>query len=616
MKLDPTVMRTMNRTDFRVLSAVEAGMKDRELVPVPLINTIANLRHGGTNKIISSLLRDKLLSHDQSCGYDGYRLTNSGYDILALHDLKCRGIIGGIGDRIGTGKESDVYLAITPRNTQIVLKFHRLGRTSFRDVKKKRDYFMVNALSKNKRGGTRYRTLPNSWLFLSRTSALKEFAFMRALHDAGFPTPRPVGHSRHIVAMGLVRGVPLYQLHSNRVSAEQAQSVFEQSAILAGMLARRGLVHCDLNEFNLMVDLSGVQAKIAGVGGDGNLPDDGTTTLDGTGAVGGGRNLEEDDATEHYVRHSGLPSRNRGALSSHGPLQKHKVIDGTGEVVTEEPPEPEELLDNGEPKPIVTLIDFPQMVSTRHPNAQELYERDVESLKRFFGAKMRCYVEGEGAVGGGVMPTWEELVAGDDGGEGVEFPGDGADDVTLVSKAQHRLDEELKASGYSSEDAARDTELAYYEAHQRLHRDLDVVDDVDEDDDDDNDEDDDEEDEDDVEDLDKKENANEQEEVVNEKKIVGDYERAPDLIEMDDFHKQSGRSSFGDDTSLAGGVSVSGMSRISQLSFAEAEQRARERVRRHLDDRKRASGKKGAFKTRNSNKSFSKGKRVITDFGL
>lgn len=640
MKLDPTVMRTMNRQDFRVLNAVESGMKDRELVPLPLINAIANLRHGGTNKIISSLLRDKLLSHDQSCGYDGYRLTNSGYDVLALHDLKTRGIIGGIGDRIGTGKESDVYVAVTPRNTQVVLKFHRLGRTSFRDVKKKRDYFMVNALSKNRRGGATYRTLPNSWLFLSRTSASKEYAFMRALHDEGYPTPKPVGHSRHVVAMGLVRGVPLYQLHAGRVSAEQARSVCEQSAALAGRLARHGLVHCDLNEFNLMVDLSGVQARIAsgvvvgaaagddavGGGGDDD-PDDGTTlggTAAGSRRGGGGRG--EDDATEHYVRHSGLPSRHRGALSSHGPLQKRTAnIDGTGEVVTEEPPEPEELLDNGEPKPIVTLIDFPQMVSTRHPNARELYERDVECLKRFFGGKMRCYVEGEMGIDGdgGLMPTWEELIAGDgDGGEDLEFPGDGPDDVTLVSKAQHRLDEELKASGYSREDAARDTELAYYEAHRRLDDGggLDVVDDVDEDEEGDEDEDGD-----DVEEnIDENDNnAKDERELADDEDGPGgggDERGAPELIDMVDFRMQSDRSNVDDDgVSFAGGgggVSVGGMSRISTLSYAEAEQVARERVRRHLEDRKRASGKKGAFKTRNSNKSYSKGKRVITDFGL
>ena len=204
MKLDPTVIRTMNKEHFRVLSAVETGMKNHALVPIALINSIANLRHGGTNKIISSLLRDKLLSHDQSCGYDGYRVTNSGYDILALHNLKSRGIIAGIGDKIGTGKESDVYIAITPRNTQIVLKFHRLGRTSFRDVKKKRDYFMLNSTSKNKKQ-ERVRNLPNSWLFLSRTSAIKEYAFMKALYDVGYATPKPVAQNRHTVAMGLVR---------------------------------------------------------------------------------------------------------------------------------------------------------------------------------------------------------------------------------------------------------------------------------------------------------------------------------------------------------------------------------------------------------------------------
>ncbi|KAL7438218.1 hypothetical protein ACHAXH_004488 [Discostella pseudostelligera] len=611
MKLDPTVMRTMNRQDYRVLSAVESGMKNHSLVPLPLVNTIANLRHGGTNKIISSLLRDKLLSHDQSCGYNGYRLTNSGYDILALHDLKCRGIIAGIGDKIGTGKESDVYIAITPRNTQIVLKFHRLGRTSFRDVKKKRDYFMVNALSKNKKSGTQFRTLPNSWLFLSRTSALKEYAFMKALYDVGYPTPKPIGQSRHIVAMGLVRGVPLYQLHSNRVSAEQAQSIFEQSAVLAGRLAQHGLVHCDLNEFNLMVDLSGIQGKIASAGGG---PGADELTMDGEERT---NTHWEDDATEHYVRHSGMPVKHKGALSAHGPLQKHS-IDGTGEIVTEKPPEPADLLDNGEPKPIVTLIDFPQMISTRHPNAKELYERDVLCLKRFFGGKLRCFVEGDDeAKLSGIMPTWEELIAESGGGNDVEFPGDGPDDVTLVSKAQYRLDEELKASGYSKEDAARDSELAYYEAHQKLNRELDVVyDDDDEEEDSENDASD-------NEDDDGVEEEREQESVkedgADETNSGKEDKNAPELIDLDDFHIQSAtRSNNHDDdgTSFAGGVSISGMSRMSQLSYAEAEQRARERVRKHLEDRKRASGKKGAFRTRNSNKSFVKGKRVIDDFGV
>ena len=36
----------------------------------------------------------------------------------------------------------------------------------------------------------------------------------------------------------------------------------------------------------------------------------------------------------------------------------------------------------------ITLIDFPQMVSTAHVNAEELFDRDAESVRRFFGSKL------------------------------------------------------------------------------------------------------------------------------------------------------------------------------------------------------------------------------------
>ena len=38
------------------------------------------------------------------------------------------------------------------------------------------------------------------------TIAVKEFAFMKALHAHGFPTPTPIDQSRHIVAMSKIEG--------------------------------------------------------------------------------------------------------------------------------------------------------------------------------------------------------------------------------------------------------------------------------------------------------------------------------------------------------------------------------------------------------------------------
>lgn len=42
---------------------------------------------------------------------DGYRLTTLGYDYLALRALCSRDVVGSIGNQIGVGKESDIYVA-------------------------------------------------------------------------------------------------------------------------------------------------------------------------------------------------------------------------------------------------------------------------------------------------------------------------------------------------------------------------------------------------------------------------------------------------------------------------------------------------------------------------
>lgn len=37
-----------------------------------------------------------------------------------------------------------------------------------------------------------------SWLYMSRLAALREFAFMKALHEHGFPTPTPIDQNRWV----------------------------------------------------------------------------------------------------------------------------------------------------------------------------------------------------------------------------------------------------------------------------------------------------------------------------------------------------------------------------------------------------------------------------------
>ncbi|CAJ1939947.1 unnamed protein product [Cylindrotheca closterium] len=576
MKLDPTVMRTMSGQDFRVLEAVEKGMQRHSLVPAPLISSLASLRHGGTGKIISSLLRDKLLSHDKSCGYDGYRLTNAGYDILALHHLKSRKLIAAIGDRIGTGKESDIYLAVHPNGNQIVLKFHRLGRTSFRNVKNKRDYFVYN--QRGKGGNQPAANSSSSWLFLSRKSALKEYAFMKALYNVDYPTPQPIAHNRHIVVMSLVRGVPLYQVTSRNLSAEQAASIFHQASDLALRLAKHGLVHCDLNEFNLLVDLSGIQQKALS---------------------------QEHDP---YVRHSGLSVAAEtapGMLSARGPwepehLQQHAPDAGSLNS-DDKPPEPVLLLDSGEPKPIVTLIDFPQMVSTQHPNAEELYERDTACLYKFFTHKLHFRIPKSDE--GSLFLSWDavqkvmkeqaenqkvdELVdeENDEDNESQAVVDTTDSSICLASRSQLRLDQQLKASGYSQEDSNRDMELYYYysESKKGAAAENDAIDE-------------------------EKEGENDEGEDDAPADPIGEKDASDD---DDDYSLESA-----EDRSVMTNRSAFLDGELANLSREQLEEKARQRVKQQLEIQKKKGRQRGAFRKRNSNKTYLKGKRVYQDFGI
>ncbi|PIN11285.1 Serine/threonine protein kinase [Handroanthus impetiginosus] len=235
MKLDVDALRYLSKDDFRVLTAVEMGMRNHEIVPSELIDRIASLKHGGTYKVLKNLLKHKLLHHDSS-KYDGFRLTYLGYDFLAIKTLVNRGVFAAVGRQIGVGKESDIFEVATEDGTVLAMKLHRLGRVSFRAVKSKRDYL-------------RHRSSYN-WLYLSRLAALKEFAFMKALDEHGFPVPHAVDCNRHCVVMSLIQGYPLVQVKQ----LQNPDTVFETILGLVVRLAEHGLIHCDFNEFNIMID--------------------------------------------------------------------------------------------------------------------------------------------------------------------------------------------------------------------------------------------------------------------------------------------------------------------------------------------------------------------------
>lgn len=66
MKLDATDLRYLSGDTFRVLTAVEMGSKNHEIVPSSLIANISGLRNGGVNKCIGELAKRGLVKRESN----------------------------------------------------------------------------------------------------------------------------------------------------------------------------------------------------------------------------------------------------------------------------------------------------------------------------------------------------------------------------------------------------------------------------------------------------------------------------------------------------------------------------------------------------------------------
>lgn len=142
-------------------------------------------------------------------------------------------------------------------------------------------------------------------MYLSRLAAMKEFAFMKALKDEGFPVPEPIAQNRHTIVMSFIDSFPLRQISN----VPDPALLYSELIDLLLRLAKHGLIHGDYNEFNILIK-------------------------------------EEVSVT-----------------TEEGDEESIKLI------------------------PIV--IDFPQMVSMDHENAEMYFDRDVNCIKRFFEKRFK-----------------------------------------------------------------------------------------------------------------------------------------------------------------------------------------------------------------------------------
>lgn len=217
-------------------------MASREYVPISRIVRYANLLEEEVTKRLPELADKRLVTSGsrRTLGYAGFRLTFLGYDCLALNALVKRDVVEALGSPLGVGKESDVYDAQGRKGARIALKFHRLGRISFRQTRRTRGYVADRSHT--------------SWIYQARMAATREYVAMNQARRARVPVPRPIGQNRHLIAMGFFHGSELSRINSLPNPTITLRRVL---FALRRLFCDAHIVHGDLSEYNILVAESG-----------------------------------------------------------------------------------------------------------------------------------------------------------------------------------------------------------------------------------------------------------------------------------------------------------------------------------------------------------------------
>lgn len=225
--------------EFRVLHALELGMAKFSFVPLDELVKYSGLDLGEVEFRLRELDRKDLL-YRQPAPYMGYILNYTGYDCLALNALAKADVLNSLGKSLGVGKEADIFEAITDEGEKVAVKFHRLGRTSFRDTRKKRGYIA-------QRGRV-------SWHYQSRIAAEKEFDAMRRAHEAKVSVPEPIHQNRHVVVMGYIDGYNLIDV----AVLDDPDGFLDDILENVRRTYDAGIIHGDLSSYNIVVQKNGV----------------------------------------------------------------------------------------------------------------------------------------------------------------------------------------------------------------------------------------------------------------------------------------------------------------------------------------------------------------------
>ncbi|KAK4046677.1 Serine/threonine-protein kinase rio1 [Microbotryomycetes sp. JL201] len=165
---------------------------------------------------------------------------------LILFKMLGRGLIERIDGCVSTGKEANVYHAITPEQRHLALKIYKTSILVFKD----RDRYVTGEYRfKSGYARSNPRKMVRLW-------AEKELRNLRRMRSAGLRVPEAIEVRENVLVMEFV-GASEWQasprLKDAVIPAESLRDLYiEILVILRAMFVRCRLVHADFSEYNIL----------------------------------------------------------------------------------------------------------------------------------------------------------------------------------------------------------------------------------------------------------------------------------------------------------------------------------------------------------------------------
>ena len=211
---------------------------------------------------INSKLTKKQKSKSLDDGFKKNKVINEVLDkptIFELYELIKLKIISYVNGVVKSGKESVVFWAVDPNQSDLALKVYLVTTSNF----KKRSEYLI--------GDPRFARVKKGAKNIVYLWAKKEFQNILQCYNCGIPVVTPIHVSKNILVMDFVgkNGKPEKTLHESQVDENDYHQCIE---IITDLFKKAKLVHADFSEFNIFKTPDGLKLFDLGSAIDLNHP--------------------------------------------------------------------------------------------------------------------------------------------------------------------------------------------------------------------------------------------------------------------------------------------------------------------------------------------------------